>query len=320
MGFLRWGQGPDQAEARRATALVLEAVAPPEGGPTIGPGSHGAIRVLVDGRTLESKVRMTEEHWLVPGQEVSAAVTGDRLEIDWDQVPSMQARAAANDPTLADPIAARRKAARALGLTSADTGNARTERFRSALELRAAQPAPPGRVRAVALLATIRGRRRIIGDANNDSTHDMLTYERKSAAVLSVHALGRTPYALYRPRFKCEVDLLEPLWTPLPALASSTDADDVEILWSEVPDHQTQLMDRVAASRAAQQAQLGRVSEIRDVLGQAGPTDAAAIRTQMQQLAAENARRSLAYVKDPKTRKMLIEQYRAAGIELDEDG
>ena len=165
----------------------------------------------------EAKVRMTDEHWLVPGQEVSVAVSGDRLEIDWDQVPSMQARAAANDPTLADPIAARRKAARALGLTSADTGNARTERFRCALEQRSAQPAPPGQVRAVALLATIRGRRRIVGDAGNGSTHDTLTYERKSAAVLSVHVLRRTPYALYRPRFKCEIYLLEPLRTPLTA-------------------------------------------------------------------------------------------------------
>jgi hypothetical protein len=197
----------------------------------------------------------------------------------------------------------------------------------------------------VALLATIRGRRRIVGDANNDSTHDMLTYERKSAAVLSVHVPGRAPYALYRPRFKCEIDLLEPLWTPLPALVSSTDPEDVEILWSEVPDHQTQLMDRVAASRAAQQAQFGRGDEIRDApLGWDGTDPAAApatseaagrdgvdpavdgaaggdaMRSQMQQLAAENARRALSYVKDPKMRKMLIDEYRAAGIDLGEDG
>ena len=89
--------------------------------------------------------------------------------------------------------------------------------------------------------------------------------------MLSVHVLGRTPYALYRPRFKCEVDLLEPLWTPLPARVSSTDPEDLEILWSEVPDHQTQLMDRIAVSRPgqqAQQAQLGRVAGI--ALGEDG--------------------------------------------------
>ena len=117
----------------------------------------------------------------------------------------------------------------------------------------------------MALLATIRGRRRIVGDAGNGSTHDTLTYERRSAAVLSVHVLRRTPYALYRPRFKCEIYLLEPLRTPLPALVSSTDPEDLEILWSEVPDHQTQLMDRIAVSREgqqAQQAQLGRVAGI----------------------------------------------------------
>jgi hypothetical protein len=35
---------------------------------------------------------------------------------------------------------------------------------------------------------------------------------------------------------------------------------------------------------------------------------------------AENAKQTLAYVKDPATRKMLIKQYRAAGIPVDEDG
>jgi hypothetical protein len=40
----------------------------------------------------------------------------------------------------------------------------------------------------------------------------------------------------------------------------------------------------------------------------------------MQQLAAENAKRSLSYVKDARTRKMLIDQYRAAGIDVGEDG
>jgi hypothetical protein len=40
---------------------------------------------------------------------------------------------------------------------------------------------------------------------------------------------------------------------------------------------------------------------------------------QVRQLAADNARRALKYVQDPKMRKMLIDQYRAAGIDVDKD-
>jgi hypothetical protein len=39
----------------------------------------------------------------------------------------------------------------------------------------------------------------------------------------------------------------------------------------------------------------------------------------MQQLAADSARRALQYVRDPAMRKMLIDQYRAAGIDIGED-
>ena len=39
----------------------------------------------------------------------------------------------------------------------------------------------------------------------------------------------------------------------------------------------------------------------------------------MAQLAADNARRALQYVQDPKLRRMLIDQYRAAGIDVAED-
>ena len=49
-------------------------------------------------------------------------------------------------------------------------------------------------------------------------------------------------------------DLLEPLWMPLPALVSAVDPTDVEILWDDVPGHEAQLSDRIAGSRAAQQA------------------------------------------------------------------
>jgi hypothetical protein len=270
---------------------------------------------LGSGRRLyDGKIRMTEAHWLVPGMDLVVTPDPnhpDRFEVDWDSVPSMEDRAAANDPALADPVAARRKVAHALGLTQADTGTDRTERVQRAIEQAGSQPAPAGKLRAVVLIATIRGRRRVVGDPDNAATHDQVTYKRASAAVLAVNVPGRAPYALYAPRFKCEVDLLEPLWMPLPALVSALDPADVEILWSEVPANDAQLADRIAGSLAAQQARAAQV----DAFARQALPDA----SQMQQLAADNAKRTLQYVRDPAMRKMLIDQYRAAGIDVGED-
>jgi hypothetical protein len=302
----------------RAIALVIEAAVLPEGGPSIGPGSNGPLRILADlgpGRRLhDGMIRTGEAHWLVPGMEFEVTFDPgrpDRFEVDWESVPSIEDRAASGDASLADPIAARRKVAHALGLTQADTGTARTERFNKALEQAATQPAPPGKLRGVVLIATIRGRRRIVGDAENASTHDQVTYRRASAAVLSVNLPGRDRYALHVRRFKCEVDLLEPLWMPLPALVSASNPADVEILWDEVPGRDAQLSARVAGSRAAQQARMAQV----DAFAQQGRPQ----REQMQQLAAESAKRALRYVADPAMRKMLIDQYRAAGIDIGEN-
>lgn len=321
MGFLRRGDSSRGELLSATTALVIEAPAPPEGGPHIGPGSGLPIKVLADlgsGRLIhECKVRLSETHWLVPGMDVRVLFDPGEpgaFEVDWDAVPSMEARAAANDAALADPIAARRRVAHALGMTQADTGTARTERFGRALEQTQSKPAPPGRLRAVALIATIRGRRRIVGDADNVATHDAVTYQRDSAAVLSVTVAGRASYALYLRAFKCKVDLLEPMWTPLPSLISAADPTEVEILWDEVPSHQAQLAERVSGSFATQQAQRGVLADA------AVQTDRRAAASQMQRLAAENAKRALQYVSDPAMRKLLIDQYRAAGIEIDQDG
>ena len=319
MGFLGLRGRPNRDLPARTKALVVDAAAPPEGGPSLGPGAYGPLRILADlgsgSRLYDGKIRMGEAQWLVPGMELEVTYDPDRpderFEIDWESVPSIEARAASGDPALVDPIAARRKVAHALGLTQADTGTARTERFERALAQAATQTAPPGKLRAVALIATIRGRRRIVGDPENASTHDQVTYGRPSAAVLAVNVPERPPYAVYVQRFKCEVDLLEPLWMPLPALVSAGDPADVEILWDEVPGHNAQLMDRIAGSRAAQQARSAQV----DAFAETGLPDP----SHMQQLAADSAKRALQYVTDPAMRKMLIEQYRAAGIDVGED-
>jgi hypothetical protein len=130
--------------------------------------------------------------------------------------------------------------------------------------------------------------------------------------VLSVNVPRRAPYAVYAPKFKCEVDLLEPLWMPLPALVSAVDPGDVEILWDEVPSHEAQLADRISASHATQQARASQADEIRAQIN-------VGMAPQMRQLATDNAKRALQYVQDPEMRKMLIDQYRAAGIDVGED-
>jgi hypothetical protein len=135
--------------------------------------------------------------------------------------------------------------------------------------------------------------------------------KRSSAAVLAVDIPGREPYAVYVRRFRCEVDLLEPLWMPLAALVSAVDPTDVEIVWNEVPGHDAQLSDRIAGSRAAQQA---RAAQVDAFAGQGLPDP-----SQMRQLAADNAKRTLRYIQGPAMRKMLIDQYRAAGIDVGED-
>jgi hypothetical protein len=107
------------------------------------------------------------------------------------------------------------------------------------------------------------------------------------------------------------VDLLEPLWMPLPALVSTVDPTDVEILWDEVPGHDAQLADRIADSRAAQRSRAAQI----DAFAGPGLPDP----SQMQPLAADSAKRALQYVHDPAMRKMLIDQYRAAGIDVGQD-
>ena len=118
----RAGHEPDNG--MRATALVVEADAPPHGAPLVGRGSHGTVRILVDtgsgAAPVSGKFKYKDDRWLVPGMEVAVTidpVRPDQFEVDWGAVPSMEDRVAAGDPSLADPIGAGRRVAEALGLT-----------------------------------------------------------------------------------------------------------------------------------------------------------------------------------------------------------
>src|SRR5205807_7517119 len=102
VGFFGRRQAPDRehAAATATTALVVEAAAPPEGGPSLGPGSNGSLRIMADlgsGRRLyDGNIRMTEAHWLVPGMDIVVTPDPnhpDRFEGDWEAVPSVEGRA-----------------------------------------------------------------------------------------------------------------------------------------------------------------------------------------------------------------------------------
>lgn len=324
------------SEATRTVALVIAADQRPEGG---GP-STGVVRVLVDPgsrrRVLEARLRLDPERWLVPGMHVEVLVSPDRtnFDVDWGTVATIEERVAANDATLADPAGAAREVAHALGYTRADTGTAGAEHFEAALQEAARQASPPGKVRAVVTVVAMRG---AMGGASGPDLigSSEVSFQLRSAAVVSVNVPGRAAYAVYLRKFRFpRKSRTDYTGAGYPALVSESDPNDVEVLWDEVPSVQSQLSDRIASSMALAESRRAAMTEQwQAALDQAG-ADAAgggmspefgaafagAMSPEMRKFAAESARRALQYVQDPGMRKTLIEQYRAAGIEIPEDG
>ena len=322
-------------DALRTTALVVAADLRPEGG---GPRT-GNVRVVVDPgahqRVLEAEIRLDKERWLVPGMDVEVMLSPDRttFDVDWDTVPTIQERVAANDPTLADPAGALRKVAHVLGYTQADTGTSRAEHFQAALEEAGRRTPPPGKVRAVVMIVAMRGA--MAGGGGPDFIgSDEVSNQRRSETVLSVNVPGRPPYAVFLRKFKIpRTSRSDYTGAGYPALVSQSNPNDVEILWDEVPSVESQVSDRIASGMAlAQSRQAAMTEQMQAALAQAGgdaagggmspeggAAFAAAMGPEMRKLAADSARRALQYVQDPAMRKTMIEQYRAAGIELPDE-
>jgi hypothetical protein len=307
----------------------------PEGGPRTG-----FVRVVVEPgagqQVLEAELRLDGERWLVPGMDVEVMLLPDRatFDLDWDTVPTIEERVASNDPTLADPAGALRTVARVLGYTQADTGSSRAEHLRLALEEARRRTPPPGKVRAVAVIVAMRG---AMGGASGPEliASGDVSFQLRSAAVLSVNVPGRSPYAVYLRRFRIpRTSRTDYTGAGYPALVSETDPDDVEILWDEVPSVESQVSDRIASSMAlAESRRTAMTEQWQAALGQAGgdaagggmspdggEAFAGAMAPEMRKLAAESARRALQYVQGPAMRKAMIDRYRAAGIEIPEEG
>lgn len=165
----------------RATALVIDAD-PPVSGARWGDGRQGMVTILVDDGSngpicVARRLRLGEDRWLVRGMEIPVSIDParpERFEIEWDAIPSIEARTAANDSTLADPRGTRRKLAAALasagvsgpalgprsgGMAADPVGNLRrnqpADRLEEMLREAAERPAPPGKQRAVVVVSTI---------------------------------------------------------------------------------------------------------------------------------------------------------------------
>ena len=84
---------------------------------------------------------------------------------------------------------------------------------------------------------------------------------------------------------------------------------------------------RIFVERADREERIGRAADALHALAAAGVSGTPGVTTavpglspEWQEMMAKNAATALSFVQDPAQRKMLIEQYRAAGIVVDEIG
>ena len=152
-----------------------------------------------------------------------------------------------------------------------------------------------------------------------------MTFWGKRKAVLAVHLPGRAPYAVFDPKFRWPRGKADYAGAGLPALVSTTDPADVEILWDEVPSVEDQIARRTGDALRGQAERMDEARQMQQQMMDAAlntrgnPTMPNTPMTKpLAEAMAENAKQTLAYVTDPAMREMLIRQYRAAGISVDE--
>ena len=279
------------------------------------------------------------------------------FEIVWDDIPSIQDRVAAGDPVLADPRAARAHANGVIQrVTSAinlgglppevrtmvaqyNTPSSNDDRFAAAIEAARARRAPEGRVSAAVLVVTSTATQKTAQGGDEDSNEKYRTTEGKHDAVLAVTVPGRAPYAVFVHDFRRPRGRHDLFSAGLPAHVSELDPNDVVVLWDEVATDQSQLDSKVAQQMqgvtdtmqqtvaAAQQAmaqQLQQPIPAPPVTGQPTPVQPGfaanpGLSPQMRDMMMQNAQMALRTVTDPGMRAMLIQQYRLAGIPIDEE-
>jgi hypothetical protein len=226
----------------RTTGLVVGTTDPLDNKLRLGNRNRGWVRVIADagGNQVNAVNRfdLTEKRWLVVGMEIPVRIDPEKpsaFAIDWDAIPSMEERVAANDPTLSDPISAQSKAREALLAASGAADNpadATPERFKLAMKYAADQPALAGKTRAIVHVAAITTTVRSYESSSGHTTSQKRISTGKRTAVLSVNVPGQAPYALLQRKFQRPRGIAGLI---VPALVSSSDPTDVEVLWDELP-------------------------------------------------------------------------------------
>lgn len=316
-------------------ALVVKADAPPQGAPSKGEYSQGTLRIQVDTpagtkRQLNGSFAFGDDRWVAPGMTVPVFLDPaqpDAFEVDWSAVPSMQQQAESNDAALADPFVTSRRIAEAIEITPSQKTVAQYERFQKAVEEAAAKPAPAGQLRAVAMIATIRGRFSSSGGGEDGGpTRTGVTLNDNSAAVLSVVVPGKAPYAVYLPKFKIPTKHLTVPGEAIPALVAVANPKDVTILWEETQAFGDIIAARITDSmRANEQLANSMKEQLEAATARAsstapGETASMGMGTGMppaaRQMLVDNLKRSLQNVSDPANRQLIIDQYHTMGIDV----
>jgi hypothetical protein len=348
--------GETEQMGERATALVVQAENPLDNRLKHGDAGRGHIWAVIgsapNATYVTRKFELDRDRWPVRGMELPVsfdAANPSQFEVRWDEVPSIEDRAASNDPTLADPVGTRKRTMEAVrAALGADAGapsqdpdlavitalssqvqmDELNDDFAKALEDASAKPAPDGKTRALALVSATEATLKQEHMGDEDEVHHYRDIHGKHAAVLAVTVPGSDPYAVFMPKFKHPSGKGVPAGGGLPAVVSSTDPSDVEVLWDELLSVKEQY--KQTATVAMQQAQ-NRMADMQQKAAEAsqrmGPPAAPAggsptgpqITPEMKQMMIQNAKVALAST-PPQMRAMMIQQYRLVGIEIDDEG
>jgi hypothetical protein len=340
------------------TALVVQAEAPLDNRIMRGKHHLGLVRILVAATPapilVANRFKLDRDHWPVVGMQLPVTIelgNPGGFEVRWDEVASIEARVAASDKTLADPLGTRKSvfdeltasgAAPPMGQYPEDPqlsalaaqvydaqmgdGSGTVANFEQSIENARAESAPEGRIRAVVLIAASEATLRQADSGDGTSYGYYRDRHGKKATVLAVNVPGQAPYAVFDPKFDHREGKGAAPGAGLPAAVSASDPTDVEILWDEMLSVKDFGRQATAAAMQATQAQLAAfqqgaasVPPHGSAPGPAASPQTPALPPEMKKMMAANAKQALAFIKDPAMRKTMIAQYRAAGIEVDED-
>jgi hypothetical protein len=373
-GPAKWawkGTSSVNAGQQEMTALVVDSRPPLDNGFWNHKAIPGVVHVLVDAQPpiyVAHGFFLDRDHWLVRGMRLPVAIdpaAPENFEIRWEQVPSIEQRVAAGDPTLADPLGTKKRTMQALIASGAAGGaqaalqEARSKplaftrgtvdrpemraayieaqmldvqlggwdavvgQFNQMVQDAAQAPTPAGKVRAVAVEATSAATLKVQAD-NDGQGASHINFERhgKHDRVLAINVPGQIPYAVFKKDLDIRPGKAGTLHGGMPALISVADPADVEILWDEMISSKQATRQAKAAARQhnadPMPAAMAQAEQWRQQQGVAAPPTSGAP-VDWQAVAAQNAKATLAKVTDPQMRQTLIAQYRAAGVQIDED-